>query len=96
MPATLPACMVEWANPIFYINFGGFVLATLAFVRLRRLAGDGKADGAWIPFLGIVAAGTFLHFLGDLIDFPDDIDHVFIHAVLLVALAVLAWQVLRE
>jgi hypothetical protein len=87
--------MVEWSNPIFYINFGGFLLAAFAFVKLRALAKEGKADTAWVPFLAILAVGTFVHFLGDLIDYPDDIDHIFIHAVLLVALAALAASLVR-
>jgi hypothetical protein len=87
--------MVEWSNPIFYINAGGCALSIFAFTRLRSLSKEGKADGAWVPFLGILAIGTFIHFLGDLIDYPDDIDHVFIHAVILAAVGVLAFQLLR-
>ena len=68
--------MVEWSNPIFYINFGGFLLATFAFVKLRGLAKEGKSDSAWTPYLGIIAVGTRIHSLGDLINYPDAIENI--------------------
>lgn len=86
---------VEWANPIFYLNGAAFVASVFAFARLRKLAAAGEADTARAPVTGILALGTGLHLLGDLTGFPEDLDHVFIHAVVLAALLPLAWMLLR-
>ncbi len=92
------AGLEELSGPIIYLNAGALAASLYAFVRLRRLAAQGESDGAWVPFLGIIIAGTSLHFLGDVVDLPwspEDVDHVLIHATLLLALVVLVVQLLR-
>lgn len=88
----------ELSGPILYLNAGALAASAYAFLKLRRLAAEGKADGAWAPFLGVIVAGTTLHFLGDVIDLPwsaEETDHVLIHATLLLALLVLVVQLVR-
>lgn len=90
------ALEIEWGNPIFYLNLAGFAASLFAFVKLRRLAKEDKADSAWVPTMAILAVGTGLHFLGDLTGFPEDLDHILIHAVVLVALLPVVWMLVRE
>ncbi|GEM_PF-4360566 len=88
----------ELSGPIIYLNAGALAASLYAFVKLRRLAAEGKADGAWAPFLGVIVAGTSLHFLGDVIDLPwspEETDHILIHTTLLIALVVLIVQLVR-
>ena len=88
----------ELSSPIIYLNFGALALSVFALLKLRRLAADGKADGAWVPFLGVIAVGTGLHFLGDIIELPwspEGVDHVLIHSTLLVAMGVLGFTLMR-
>jgi hypothetical protein len=79
----------ETTNPLAYFNVIGFVLAILVLVKVRDRRGTSSlVDGVW--WAGwIVAVGTGLHFLGDLSGVPEDLDHQFIHFVLMVALFVL-------
>lgn len=88
----------ELSSPIIYLNAGALAASAYAFVKLRALSREGKADGAWVPFLGVIIAGTGLHFLGDVVDLPwsaEESDHVLIHATLLLALLVLVVQLVR-
>lgn len=91
MPGWDFAFGVEWGNPIFYLNAAALALAVTMVVKLRDLRGlDALADAAW--WTGCVfILGTGLHFLGDLTNFPEDWDHVLIHAT--VALAILVFVV---
>jgi len=86
----------EWDNPIFYLNAAGFAASVFALVKLRRLAREDKADAAWVPVLAILAVGTGLHFIGDLTGFPEDLDHIFIHGVVLAALLPVVAMLLRD
>jgi hypothetical protein len=73
--------MVEWTNPIFYINMVGLVVSIVLFLRTRGM-------GAWNWAMLVFVIGTGLHFIGDLIEFDENADHIFIHAVVAVALLV--------
>ncbi|MEA3142745.1 MAG: hypothetical protein QOG31_69 [Thermoplasmata archaeon] len=86
----------EVANPIAYLNLGGFVLALLLLRHLGPRRGEGPlVDGAWAASV-VFAAGTGLHLLGDLTNFPEEWDHLLIHAVTLLALLVLFLTARRE
>jgi hypothetical protein len=86
----------ELTNPIAYLNLGGLILAILLLRRLGDRRGESPlVDGAWAASL-VFAIGTGLHFLGDLTGFPEEWDHVLIHAVVLVALLVFFLAVRRE
>ena len=79
---------VEWGNPIFYLNAAALVFAIILVVKLRDLRGLSRigAAGWWLSL--VFLAGTGLHFLGDLTNFPEDWDHVLIHATAATALLV--------
>lgn len=72
--------MSEWTNPIFYLNLAGLVLA---LVLLKR---GGHARGVRAALV-VLAIGTGAHFIGDLFGASEDLDHVFIHGVVALALA---------
>ncbi|MFA5943008.1 MAG: hypothetical protein WC876_00915 [Candidatus Thermoplasmatota archaeon] len=79
----------ETTNPLAYFNLGGFILSILILVKLRDRRGESNLlAGAWWATL-IVCVGTGLHFLGDLTGVSEELDHQFIHFVLLAALLVL-------
>ncbi len=81
--------VVEWDNPIFYLNALGFVLAVLLVMNLRSRRGTSSlVNGAFWASL-VVAVGTGMHFVGDLTDFPELWDHRLIHAVVATALLIL-------
>lgn len=82
--------MSEWTNPIFYLNAGGLVASVLILVRSRHRLTDG-----WLAAVWILAVATAAHFVGDLLGASEELDHVFIHGALLVALAVPAFVALR-
>lgn len=96
LPGMMALLAPEWDNPIFYLNAAGFAASLFALVRLRRLAREDKADAAWVPMLAILAVGTGLHFVGDLTGFPEDLDHIFIHGVVLAALLPVVAMLLRD
>jgi hypothetical protein len=86
----------EFANPIAYLNLGGLILAILLLRHLGARRGEGPmVDGAWAMSL-VFAIGTGLHFLGDLTNFPEEWDHVLIHAVVFVALLLFFLAARRE
>lgn len=88
----------ELSGPILYLNAGALLASVFAYVQLRRLHRAGRADGAWIPFLGVLVAGTSIHLLGDVVEMPwsaEDVDHILVHGTLLVALLVLVVQLVR-
>ena len=79
----------ETTNPLAYFNVAGLVLSILVLVKVRDRRGTSSlVDGVWWA-AWIVAVGTGLHFLGDLSGVPEDLDHQFIHFVLMLALLVL-------
>lgn len=85
----------ETTNPLAYFNAIGFLVAILILLRLRGRRGESSLlDGVWWA-TWVVCVGTGLHFLGDLTGVPEDLDHQFIHFVLLVALVVL-WLFARR
>lgn len=78
---------LEADNPIFYLNALGLAAAVVLVVWMASRRDDSRAAKAlWAASL-VFLVGTGLHFLGDLTNFPEDWDHVLIHAVVLVALA---------
>jgi hypothetical protein len=79
----------ETTNPLAYFNAAAFALSIALLTMLRDRRGEsGLADGAWWA-TWVVCVGTGLHFLGDLTGVPEDLDHQFIHFVLMVAMLVL-------
>lgn len=74
--------MSEWTNPIFYFNALGLVACTLILVKARARLTDG-----WLAAVWVLTAATAIHFVGDLLGASEDLDHVFIHGALMVALA---------
>ncbi|MEK6975659.1 MAG: hypothetical protein AABY18_04870 [Candidatus Thermoplasmatota archaeon] len=82
--------MSEWTNPIFYFNALGFVAALLVLVKARD-----RLQNGWLAAVWVLAVATGLHFIGDLFGASEDLDHVFIHGALLVALAFPAISALR-
>ena len=82
-----PTFGIEATNPLFYFNAVGFVLSILILRRLRERDGGGAANALW-GAAWVVCIGTGLHFLGDLTGVSEDLDHQFIHFVLMAALAV--------
>ena len=83
-----PEFGIEATNPLFYFNAVGFVFSILLLRKLRDRDGSGLASGVWAA-TWIVCIGTGLHFLGDLTGVPENLDHQFIHFVLMAALIVL-------
>ncbi|HLF16225.1 MAG TPA: hypothetical protein VI796_02195 [Candidatus Thermoplasmatota archaeon] len=84
--------MAEWTNPIFYPNALGLLGSSFALWGVRRQ----QADGRWAALLAVLVFGTGLHFVGDLFGASEDLDHLFIHAILALAVAVPAVAYLRE
>lgn len=89
-----PEFGIEATNPLFYFNAFGFVLSILVLLALRDRRGTALADGVW-GAMWVLCIGTGLHFLGDLSGVPEDLDHQFIHFVLMVALLTL-WSFARR
>jgi len=88
--------VVEWDNPIFYLNAVGLLFAILLVAKLRSLRDrSGLHDGAYWASL-VVAIGTGFHFFGDLTDFPELWDHRLIHTVVLAALVMLFVKLRRD
>ena len=81
----------EFNNPILYLNALALGASSFVFFRARKLNA-----APWTSVMGIIAAGTLIHFLGDLTGLDENIDHVLIHAVLLVALVPAAMWAMRE
>ncbi|MHB8633355.1 MAG: hypothetical protein ACYDBQ_05215 [Thermoplasmatota archaeon] len=82
---------VPWSDPIFYINGAGLVLAIMLLMKLRDRRGESSlADGAWWGSV-VFLVGTGSHFLLDLMNFPEQDDHILIHVTVGVALFVLLW-----
>ena len=79
----------EWTNPLAYFNAAGFILGILILRHLngRRDGSSNLVEGAWWATL-VLAIGTGLHLAGDFLAVPEDLDHQFIHFVLMVALIV--------
>ena len=86
------AFVIEWSNPIFYLNLGGLACSLYLWTWARGRTFDLPLKA----FFMIMTIGSGLHFIGDLFEFPETgngniNDHVLIHATVLVAFAVLAF-----
>ncbi len=87
-PPGTPTLTWEVDNPLAYFNLGAFVLAILLLRVLRERRGTSSlADGAWWATF-VLAIGSGLHFIGDVIGVAESWDHQFIHFVMLVAVVV--------
>lgn len=76
----------EYDNPLAYFNLGGLILAILILRLLKdRRDESSLAVGAWNGTM-VLAIGTGLHFLGDILGVAETWDHQFIHLVVLMAL----------
>lgn len=87
---------IEWGNPIFYLNAAAMLLLLFSLRRVLRAKDAGTLDGRWALLWIALTLGTALHFVGDLFGLSENVDHVWIHAVLLVAIFVPAYRTLRE
>jgi hypothetical protein len=88
-PPGTPTLTWEVDNPLAYFNLAGLVFSILLLRALSDRRGTSSlVDGAWAASL-VLAIGTGLHFIGDIIGVAESWDHQFIHLVVLVALIVL-------
>lgn len=89
--------MAEWTNPIFYLNLFGFIAGLIILIRGRTTRiDDDEPTNPWWALAWVLTIATGLHFIGDLAGVSEDLDHVFIHGAVMVALAIPAVALLRR
>lgn len=86
-----------WENSfIMYANLVSLVFAILLLVRLNGRRGlEPVATAGWWAAL-VLTAGTGLHFLGDITNFPEAWDHNLIHGVVATAAVVFFFTAGKE